>query len=419
MYEAGSIKCLQVQNMNKEYLKYTIEELLDNKVFVAWVLKGRDKDKWQAFLDEYPEMKERVEEARRLILTLQDTYDILSEDEVLRIWRNIEQFGQAHKKKAHSVQLRKLFAVAASILLIISVGIFGFIKFGSAGSEYHFASSGLTDGHGEARIVLADGEEVILNKNKSTISINAENEIIINEEQTIDLTKNSAANTEENNMNEVFVPYGKSSVLELADGTKVWLNAGSRLAFPSKFSEKTRKVFLEGEACFKVTKNTEHPFVVNVNSLDIRVLGTHFNVSAYPGDESVETVLIEGKVELAKNTGLGLSSKSVVLKPLQKAIFSKDKEKIAVVDEPNADVYVAWTEGWFQFTKQPLNAVFAKLERYYNVKFVTAPDFFASNRKISGKLDLKSSLEDVMKALSDVAQISYETNNNQILINKK
>ncbi|MFV0345793.1 MAG: FecR family protein [Bacteroidales bacterium] len=405
--------------MNREYLKYTVEELLDNKVFVAWVLKGRDKDKWQVFLDEYPEMRESVVEARRIILTVQDTYDTLSEDEVLKMWHNIEQFGQAHKKKARLVQLRKLASVAASVLLIISIGIFGFLQFGNSSSEYQFVSSDLTDNHGETRLVLADGEEVILNKNKSTISINDENEIIINDEQTIDLTKNSAANTAENKMNEVIVPYGKSSVLLLADGTKVWLNAGSRLAFPTEFLAKNRKVFLEGEACFKVTKNAEQPFVVNANNLDVRVLGTHFNVAAYSADDNIETVLIEGKVELTKNTGLGLSKKSVVLKPFQKATFSKDNENIAVVDEPNADAYIAWTEGWFQFTKQPLNAVFAKLERYYNVKFIIAPDSSTSKREISGKLDLKSSLEDVMKALSDVAQISYGINNNQVLINEK
>src|SRR5690606_14480825 len=95
-------------------------------------------------------------------------------------------------------------------------------------------------------------------------------------------------------MNEVIIPYGKKSELLLADGTKVWLNAGSRLAFPSRFTRNTREVFLEGEACFQVAKNEEQLFIVKAGNLDVKVLGTHFNVSAYPADATIETVLLEG-----------------------------------------------------------------------------------------------------------------------------
>lgn len=85
---------------------------------------------------------------------------------------------------------------------------------------------------------------------------------------------------QEAQMNEVVIPYGKKSELLLADGTKVWLNAGSRMAFPSKFTKNIREVFLEGEACFEVEENEGQPFIVKAGDLDVKVLGTHFNVSA-------------------------------------------------------------------------------------------------------------------------------------------
>ena len=147
-------------------------------------------------------------------------------------------------------------------------------------------------------------------------------------------------------------------------------------------------------------------------------MGTHFNVAAYPDDESIETILVEGSVELSKRKTFGLSSKSVLLKPMQKATFSKDEKEIFVTDEPDADVYIAWTEGWFTFSQQTLEQVFTKLERFYNVDIIVAQNF-PSNEKITGKLDLKDSLEEVLKVLSDVAKINYRITNNQVFVDKK
>ncbi|MFV0505518.1 MAG: FecR family protein [Bacteroidales bacterium] len=404
--------------MKIEYIKYTVEELLDEELFVAWVLNEDNDTAWKKFLTEHPEMSKTEEEARSLILTLHNTTNGLSEDEVFRIWHNIQRFEQMYAKRTRVVKLHRRLAVVASFVLIMSVGVLSLIRFGNNNQEYQFASSDSIGNNGEAMLLLADGKEHVLEKNKSTIAINNDNEIVINDEKTIELSQNDPSDDKEVKMNEVIVPYGKSSELLLVDGTKVWLNAGSKLAFPAEFSGNSRKVFLEGEACFKVTKNTGLPFIVSVNDLDVKVLGTHFNVSAYPADNNIETVLIEGKVELSKNSTFSLGKKGIVMKPFQKATFSKGAESIVLADEPDADIYIAWTEGWFQFSKQSLREVFSKLERYYNASFMFAPGVLESDKKISGKLDLKSSLEDVVKALSDVAQISYEVEDDKITISK-
>ena len=201
----------------------------------------------------------------------------------------------------------------------------------------------------------------------------------------------------------------KKAELLLADGTKVWLNAGSRLAFPQKFIEKKREVFLEGEAYFEAAKNETQPFIVNTGQLNIKVIGTHFNVSAYPSDNNIETVLLEGSVVVSRPTVFGLKKEEVTLKPDQKALFDVQNNIISVSDVPDAGMYISWTTGWLEFSKESLHSVFNQLERYYNVK-ITIPPNFPYPELISGKLDLKDSLEDVMIALGDVSNIVYRIN---------
>lgn len=400
--------------MEKKYLKYSLEILIEDKEFVAWVLKDRQDREWRNFLENHPEFHTRSKKAREIILLLRDTYKVLEEDEVLKMWQNINQFDQRHKKNSRTLQLRRMVNWAASILIIVSLGIVGFYYLNNKNLSYQFVSAESLDIRDEARIVLSDGEQIFLEKDKSTLVLTPENELIINNKNTIDLS----GKNDDIQMNEVIVPFGKRSELKLADGTEVWLNAGSRLAFPSKFSEKTRDVFLEGEACFKVARNTAQPFIVNADKLGIEVLGTHFDVIAYPGEKSVETILLEGSVKVSKKSVLGLTKREVILEPYQKATFSKTENDIMVSVEPDADVYVTWTVGWFDFSQESLHTVFTKLERYYNIE-VVVPKGFPSNEKITGKLDLKDSLEDVMRALADVAKISYRINDKQIYIEKE
>ncbi|WP_321374993.1 FecR domain-containing protein [uncultured Draconibacterium sp.] len=404
--------------MDSKYLNYTLEELLEDKQFVAWVLKGHKNKEWSSFINNHSEIQGRANRAREILHLLKDTYDILDEEDVLQMWQNIDQFNKLHKNKSRTIKIRKTFAAAASVLIIVSIGILGYSYLNNRNTEYQFTSSNIDDNQEDARLVLSDGEQIALKKEKSTIALNNDKELIIDNENTIDLSDKATSNTSKVQMNEVIVPFGRRSELMLADGTQVWLNAGSRLAFPTKFTNETREVYLQGEACFKVTKNEHQPFIVNANELGVKVLGTHFNVAAYPDDETIETVLVEGSVALTKKKSFGLVSKSIVLQPNQKATFDKDEKEIIVRDEPDADVYLAWTEGWFEFKKQSLEKVFTKLERYYDIH-ISVPEEFPSEEIITGKLDLKDSLAVVMEALSDVAKLDYTIVNNQVTIERK
>jgi hypothetical protein len=404
--------------MEQKYLKYNLEKLIEDKHFVAWVLNGSKNNEWKKFIEGNPEINAKAKKAREVILLLRDTYEVLDEEFVLEMWQNINQFDNLHKRKVRIIKFRKSLSWAASILLILSVGTFGYLNFLGKESSYQFVSSETVTQRNEARIILSDGEEIALYSHNSIIELNSNNELVIDNESVIDLYQKEINGGNGIHMNEVVIPYGKRSELLLSDGTKVWINAGSRLAFPTKFTKKNRKVFLDGEAYFEVAKNEQRSFIVNADEIDIKVLGTQFNVSAYPVDKNIETVLIEGSIALSNHKYFARGRNEVLLKPYQRATFDKENKYIVVVDEPDANVYIAWTEGWLKFSQESLQSVFTKLERYYNIE-ITTPINFPSSEIITGKLDLKESLEEVMQALSDVAKLDYRISQNKIIINKK
>jgi ferric-dicitrate binding protein FerR (iron transport regulator) len=219
-------------------------------------------------------------------------------------------------------------------------------------------------------------------------------------------------------MAQVMIPFGKRSNIVLSDGTKVWLNAGSRLIFPQKFSGKNRKVFLKGEAFFDVFKNKENPFIVNSDNMNVTVCGTQFNVRNNDPDQEIEVVLVEGAVNLKENGPLNFLAKEIMLIPNQKAIYNKADNKTTIESNVEVARYISWREGLLEFDKESIVNVFKKLSRFYNVSFITE-NSVELNRKISGKLDLKESLEEVMKVISDAAPVTFRFDKDKVFVNSK
>lgn len=165
---------------------------------------------------------------------------------------------------------------------------------------------------------------------------------------------------------EVSTPGGEKTSLVLPDGTKVQLNACSKLLYPKKFKGKIREVELVGEAFFEVTPGKNNPFIVKTKELNIRVLGTAFNVEAFPDAAEVSTTLVHGKVILEKET----MDKTITLaemNPYEHAVFKTDKQEISVQKESNVDQYIAWKDGKLVFMNAPIEEVAKKLELWFNV----------------------------------------------------
>ena len=204
-----------------------------------------------------------------------------------------------------------------------------------------------------------------------------------------------------------------SKLVMLNDGTRVWLNSNSTIRYPPQFLNGERTVSLQGEAYFEVTHDTAHPFVIHTSDISIKVLGTTFNVQAYPGESHAEAVLVRGKIAIGDSVGNGL----VVIAPGQMARFEKNNHKLTVKNV-NTDAYTSWRHGQITLTAASLKAIVRKLSELYEVRFsidssladITAYNFTFSKGK---------PVMEVMDMLCFVAPIRYQMQGKEILITKK
>lgn len=222
------------------------------------------------------------------------------------------------------------------------------------------------------------------------------------------------ANLKELVYNEIEVPRGKTIRLVLSDGTSVHLNASTVFRFPVNFIEgQDRKVYLNGEAYFEVARDTSHPFVVDANDMDVRVLGTHFNVSAYDGSLT-HAVLLEGSVAVQMRDSEGQPVSEQVIVPGQKASFVSGNIE---VKEVNVDDYVGWRNDILIFNDEPFADIIQKIERKYNVDIKNNYRDLAPVR-FNGKFKDETVI-DLLETFKESAGFDYHISENKVIIKKK
>lgn len=214
---------------------------------------------------------------------------------------------------------------------------------------------------------------------------------------------------------DIYVPCGERMTVLLADGTKVYLNADTKLSYPEQFTGKERKVSVEGEAYFEVKKDAEKPFIVDVSSMQIKVLGTSFNVNAYPTESRVLTTLDEGSVKIRN---VESNSFDYIMKPGETAIFEKETGTCIVQKNKNYKNESVWLKDVLIFNDTPLEDVLKILSRKYNVKFSV------ENKAIySYTYTLRSegeSLQEILESMEHITPIKYEkTNRREIKISPR
>lgn len=190
----------------------------------------------------------------------------------------------------------------------------------------------------------------------------------------------------DNSTTTISCAFGDKSSIVLPDSSRVWLNSGSKLTFNSDFKSGVRKVILEGEAFFSVSKDKEHPFRVKTTDLDIEVLGTKFNVKAYPDENLVSTTLVEGSLEISSQY------QNTRIKPDQKMVFSKESKKMTLREIKDTSVDTEWKDGRLVFRNESLGELAPKLRRWFDVDIVFA-DERAKLRRFTGVLERESILE--------------------------
>lgn len=254
---------------------------------------------------------------------------------------------------------RRIWLAAASVLLLLAAGaMYLFLPESSrpapvAVSKTPAAPEDIAPGSAKALLTLADG---------STITLDSAGKQVIHQGQTLVQLQNGQVEYNADNAgqavgyNILSVPRGGQFTIVLPDGSRVWLNSASKLRYPTAFSGGQRLVELEGQGYFDVRKDAEHPFIVKTKTLDVEVLGTGFDVMAYPDERSMNTTLVEGAVRV----------KDVMLKPGQQARMEYSTGCIYV--EP-ADIQqvTAWKTGFFEFDNANLADIMRQASRWYDI----------------------------------------------------
>jgi ferric-dicitrate binding protein FerR (iron transport regulator) len=290
---------------------------------------------------------------------------------------------------------KELWKVAALIIILLSISFFLYRSLPVDDQLEKIAASETNIGS-EAMIILSDGSKHKLGVNDSKIEYKSDGgEVFIKKDKQVEKIENptSSATT----INQVIVPFGRRHVITLSDGTQVQLNSGSRLVFPAQFTGSKRTVYLKGEGYFEVAKNPDKPFIVETAFINVKVLGTVFNLSAYEDEKTTSTVLLEGKVMISeKNDNQGYTEKKLV--PGQ-GCFYNSTTFTSEIREVQTDEFTSWKDGVLLLKNKPLGEVIKRVEKYYNKRILVNGENL-DKTLINGKLVLSGEIDEVVDYLA-------------------
>jgi len=379
------------------------------------------REEYNALYEKYLSGKCSIEE-REAIENYQDSIDLdnyhwikdqMGNQEVVKETIHAELLASiARQKRRQLIKIRTWYAAAAVIILILSSGLY----FNSlrketiiiAKTESPRFKNDVLPGDNRAILTLDDGSQINLN--------DAKNGILASENNT-DIRKTGSGSLEYSagdklveavKYNTLSTPMGGQYQLALPDGSRVWLNSGSSIRFPTAFIGKERIIELKGEAYFDIKENKKMPFIVRTNnSMDIRVLGTQFNVMAYDDEKSINTTLLEGSVQILKESG------TAFLKPGQAATLNKGTGKIKVA-AADIDEAVAWKNGYFIFANENIESIMRKVSRWYNVEVDYQGNL--SNKDFVGTISRDKNISEILKMLELTGAIQFRIEGRRITV---
>lgn len=359
-----------------------------------------------------------AEEEKRLF-EYQDRFQMLGEDSLAtqdlqpgdnsRIYnRIVETLSEPSKK---TFRLNTFYKIAAILLLTVGLGFLYRNNWSFSGSNKTpksavVASRPIKPGRNTAELKLSDGSVINLDQvNAGLISTLGKTRISKDTTGSIIYANNNSAS--EDARNTISVPVGGNYKVVLPDGTAVWLNASSSLTYPLAFKGKTRGVNLEGEAYFEVAKNPNKPFVVQVNKMQVTVLGTHFNVNAYSDHAAIQTTLVEGSVRLSQ------ASSQVILKPGEQGNVDPISAKIQV-SQANTNKVLAWKNGYFMFQDDNIQDIMQQIARWYDleVEYRGKP----SNSRFGGIYSRNKDINELLKGLELTGLVHFKIEGRRVIV---
>lgn len=332
-----------------------------------------------------------------------------------KILDRIEPYDHSIRTKESSLRnpYKKWLGIAATLIVMMGLSLVYLQEESTPLAQPKALSVETSINRDVITLQLDNGTIQTISEDGNRTIINQEGAIVGSQQGT---SINYSGNNTNNTLiyNTLSIPNGKLFDLVLSDGTKVKLNSGSSIKYPVQFLPGNhRKVFLRGEAYFEIAKDTENPFIVNANDLEVQVLGTQFNLSYYPEDPEITTVLVEGSVELYKE-GADKNSNTVTrLRPGQKAEW-KSAEKEMSVKQVDTELYTAWKEGYLLFKATPFSIIKTKLERHFNIT-IEDKDKRMENEVYTATFK-EETIEEILEAFKEDISFSYTRVDNKIII---
>lgn len=288
--------------------------------------------------------------------------------------------------------------IAAAVVLVMGIGTAVYFGFSNSERNKELSSTQIPSpvqndvpaGTNKAILTLADGTRIELDEHAKGRLDKPGLESVINNDGQLVYEKNELQPGGEV-YNTLTSARGQSYSLVLADGSKLWLNAASSVRFPVAFAANERKVEITGEVYFEVAKDSKKPFRVKAQNMEIEVLGTQFDINAYPDETSINTTLIEGSVKVYAN------NKNLQLSPGQQSRFSSNGN-LNLLTDVNIDEIVAWKNGYFHFDNADLRSILRQFSRWYDIEIVYEGE--VKNRKFLAIVSRNSSLASVLKMLN-------------------
>lgn len=341
--------------MDKElqYEDYSVQNFVEDKNFRRWVTEPNDSLQffWNAFQKDFPGKKSDIVQARQIVMALSFTEAPVNPKEYqesLMILK--EKILQRRIQKKSIVPFFRWWSKVAAILIIPLIF-----------ACFYFFLTGVPSNNNNSRVV------------------------------------------------KYIVPAGQKSNVILADGTHVWLNSGSTLSYPENNSQSVRKVHLEGEAYFEVTKDTQRPFLVETRDYTVKVHGTHFNVQAYTTSKESEVILAEGSVSV-----LTPDQREIIkMEPGQR--FYSDRNKRCTISNVDPNLYLSWKDNVLSVDNEELQHLIIRMERWYGVK-INVVDF-ERVKNIRYTMTIKTeSLREMLSLMNFVTPLTYHINGDKITI---
>lgn len=372
--------------MNKNYSNYTVDQLLRDDYFIETTFIPTKNS--NAFWTDQIELglhQEVFYKAQSILLADTPSHELKKESLFANIKWTIRRKSMVRWTK---------YASAAILLLALTFFYFHYKQTQTFVETTTTIAQQLKD-TSEIVLLSDNSNSTLIEGKKATLDFSNDEKVIVNRNMKLDIDAQKVE------MHQIIVPHGKQIYLILPDQTKLWVNAGTTVKFPSAFVENKREIYVNGEVYGDVTTDKKKPFVFKTKTFDVQVLGTSLNVNAYETSDRARVTLVEGKVKVKSGQG------DLLLTPNQSFVQNNDASRKETVE---VKYYTSWKDGYYHFKNEKLVNVLEDLARFYGKKIDCDPA--VANKLCSGNLSLDQNLNDVLEGIAFTVKLKLKQQNN-------